>query len=265
MKKIFEYIGLTVLFLFSYYYTSEIAEYMSNKDEIMVFLEEKNSTLRSECTEGYINDDGVVLGISGLIIDMEKSYQNMKGFGYDESLIEYNENKCAVNKENSLGRYIIKGNPNKNAVSIIILLGDFEYAESFIETAKNKNIEISLLVNDNIYKSKKDILYNYYSNNVDVLYNGNDIKEFSKTFKNTYCVHTDSGKILEECKKAKINSIKVEKVYDKNAVINIKETLDKGDFIILNENKNNLNEFNILINYITSKGIKILNVTNHLK
>lgn len=264
MKKSFEYIGLTVLFLFSYYYTDKIASIMSNKDTIMVNLEEIDESLNKECTEGYITDEGVVLGISGLSVDMEKSYQNMKGFGFNKELIEYKEENCVVNKNNSRDRYIIKGNSKKNSVSLIINLKTLNYIESFINIANEKEIGLSFIVNENIYNQKKDYFIEL-NNKYDFLYNGNNIKEFKRYEDNFNCIYSSEYEMIDICSKEKINTIKTNKYYSKSALSEIKANIEKGDFIILEENKTNLNEFSAIINYIKSKGLNIENINNHLK
>lgn len=265
MKRFFEYVGLTVLFLFSYYYTGKIAEIMSNKDAIMVSLEEKDNTLNKECIEGYMNNEGVVLGISGLKIDMDKSYQNMKGVGYDESLIEYNESLCVVNKNNSLDKYIIKGNSAKSSVSLIIDIKFFEYIEYFKNIAKEKNIKLNFIVDDNILNKNKTELLELYEDNNDILYKGSNIKEFKQIFNNIYCVYNENNNMLDMCGKEKINTIKTDKYYNKELLLNIKKNIEKGDFIIIEENKKNMVEFSSVINYINSKGINIINISEHLR
>ena len=40
--------------------------------------------------EGSINEDGVVLGLSGLIVNVDKSYNNMKGIGFKEEFDNLN-------------------------------------------------------------------------------------------------------------------------------------------------------------------------------
>lgn len=265
MKKFFEYVGLTVLFLFSYYYTGRIAEVMSDKDTIMVNLEEKDSALNKECIEGYMNSEGVVLGINGLEIDKDKSYQNMKGIGYDESLIEYNEISCVVNKNNSLNKFIIKGNPSKSSISLIVDVKLFEYIEYFKNIAKEKNIKISYLVDDNVLNQNKNELLELYEDNNDILYKGNNIKEFKKIFNNTYCVYSESINMLDICSSEKINTIKPEKYYSKDLLLNLKKSVEKGDLIVIEENKRNMVEFSSVINYINSKGINIINISEHLR
>lgn len=265
MKKFFEYVGLTILFLFSYYYTGKIAEVMSDKDTIMVNLEEKNNTLNKECIEGYMNSDGVVLGISGLEINKEKSYQNMKGVGYDESLIEYNETPCVVNKKNSLNKFILKGNPTKSSISLIIDVKLFEYIDYFKEIANEKNIKINYLVDDSILNKYKNELLELYEDNNDILYKGTNIKEFKKIFNNTYCIYNERYNMLDICGSEKINTIKPEKYYSKDFLLNIKKNIEKGDFIVIEENKRNMVEFSSVIKHINSKGISIINLNEHLR
>lgn len=265
MKKFFEYVGLTVLCLFSYYYTSMLGEYVSDKDTIMVNLEEKDKTLNKNCTEGYINEYGVVLGISGLSINKQKSYENMRGLGYDESLIEYNYDECKINKENNIDKYIIKGNHHKNSVSIIIELDSLKYINSFINISNEKNIELNVLVNDYIFNNNISLLNKYYNEEINLLYTGNNIRKFKEEFNKTFCVYKEKYDLLESCAENEINTIKTSKIFYKDALLNIKNNLEKGDIIILKENMNNLNELSSIINYILSKGMEIISINDLLE
>lgn len=273
MKKIFEYIGLLTLVLFSFYYTNKVVEMNNEKDPIMVSIKEYASKVNSNCIEGYITADGIVLGINGIEVNQTLSYSNMKGVGYSETLMVFEEKKCVVTKKSNLDYYIIRGNPSKKSVSILIKLNSFEYLDQIINISENKNIKLGFIVDGiNLVEHKKylNILLN---SNYDILYSGDDkddLKEFINTIKsfNTkykpFCIYTENNDVLKMCNKNNLNSIKTEFIFNKDMLKNIKNTLDKGNLIVLNESKNVVEELSITINFIKTKGLSIVNVTNHL-
>lgn len=263
MEKIFRYTGLIVLICFSFYYTKVVAEFMKNDDAVMKEIENYAYTHNKECIEGYITDEGVVLGITGLIVDKDSSYSAMKGTGFNSSLIKYKDSSCVVSKENNKKNYILSGNPHKKSISLIINITNGKSINEIISISKNKNVKLSFLIDYKYLENNKELLNNY-----DILYKGNnekDLKLFLQELNNkTYCVYTDNDNILKYCSNNKINTIKTNKRYDKNYLTNIKNNLSKGDIIILDESINLKNELGVIINYIKSRGLKIIPVTEHL-
>lgn len=273
MKNIFKYVGIIALMCFSFYYTKEAAEFMRKDDAVMRQINEYASTHNRKCVEGYITEKGVVLGISGLIVDENLSYSMMKGSGFNESLIKYKDNPCVVTLDNNKKDYIIAGNPSKNSVSLIINITNGKSIEDIISVTKYKDVRISLLA-DYIYLDKnKDLVAKLLKDNYDFLYKGDndeDLSKYLKTFqeidksKKTFCVSLDNN-VLEYCYKKDLNTIKSDKIYKSKYLSNIKRNLSKGDIIILDESSNLKTEIGVIINYIKSRGLKIVTVSEHLK
>lgn len=274
MKNFFKYIGIFSLMCFSFYYTKEVAEFFKKDDAVMKEIENYASIHDKECTEGYINDEGVVLGISGLVVDKDLSYSSMKGTGFDSSLIKYKEIPCIVSLENNKDNYIIGGNPSKNGISLIINVINGKSINDIILISKNKSVELNFLIDYKYLENNKEIINNILNNNYDILYKGNnekDLKTFIKDLKsinknkNTFCVYTDNEDVLNYCMDNNLNTIKTNKIYNKNYLSNIKTNLSKGDIIILDESINLKNELGVIINYVKSRGLKIITVNEHLK
>ena len=273
MKNFFKCIGLITLICFSFYYTKEAAEFFKNDDAVMKEIEKYANTHNKECIEGYINEEGVVLGITGLVVDTNSSYSAMKGVGFDSSLIKYKESPCIVSLKNNKKDYIIGGNPSKKSVSLIINITNGKYINDIVSTAEYKNIKLSFLVDYKYLESNKELFKNLLNNNYDILYKGtseDELKKFIKNLKsidknkNTLCVYMNSDNILNYCMNNDLNTIKTSKYYNKNYFNNIKSNLSKGDIIILDESINLKNELGVIINYIKSRGLKIIITTNHL-
>lgn len=273
MKRIFEYAGLIALVLFSFYYTDRVVQMNNEKDPIMVSIKEYASKVNSDCIEGFITADGVVLGINGTLINPTLSYSNMKGVGYSESLMVFEEKECIVTKKSNIDYYIIRGNPSKKSISILIKVNSFKYLNQIINVSENKKVKLGIIVNgDSLFENKK-YLNTLLNNNYDILYSGNDkddlkkfmnnIKSFDSNYK-PFCIYVENNDVLKLCSKNNLNSIKSEFFFNKDILKNVKNTLDKGNIIILEENKNLLDELSVVINFIKTKGLKIINITEHL-
>ncbi len=274
MKKYFEYIGLLALTCFSFYYTEKVTNIMNSKDPIMINIEEYKEISDTDCKEGYITSDGVVLGVSGKEVDVKESYSKMQGVGYNEELMVFKSVSCNVNMDSTLDSYIIKGNEAKNAVSLFININDGTLLEEIIDISKTKNIKLNLIVTGSVLETHKEYLKKLYNDGYELIYGGleeNDLKKYTKIMKEfnnnprMYCINLGIKDTLNMCEKAKINSIKTDKNYTKDILLNTKTNLEKGSFYIYKENKNTLNELSSTINFIAGKQLKIMSITDMLK
>lgn len=248
-----KYILLIFIVILSFMYTNKVVDYSKINNTILTSIEEYSKENNKYCIEGKINELGIILSFDGKIVDKNKSYSNMKGNLFNENLIEYKEDDCILNKENNLDKYIISGNEIENNISLVIdIINEKNYKEMINIFEKNE-VQYNLLVNDNY----DDI----YTNNL--LYKGTNIKEFSKRYENIYCVQYKED-ILEQCKNRKINSIKIINYIDDNLYQNIKKLLNKGNIYFIKESNKNLNNLEITIKYIKSRGYNIVSVNELL-
>jgi len=159
MSKNIKVVGIVFLMIFSFYYTDKIAMYVQNntplKKEIIVFKD--NNIVPSINAE--INSDGIIPGINGLIVNVNKSYNKMKSDNvFSEYKLVYDEVKPEISINENTKKTIIKGNKNKNAISIIIdnyskigdLLNEYEFKYDYI----NKT-NYCILINNNCDNDKR--------------------------------------------------------------------------------------------------------------
>ena len=234
-------------------YTNKVIDYSKINNTLLTSIEKYASNNDIKCIEGKINEQGIILSFDGKIVDKNKSYTNMKGSIFNEKLIEYKEDECILNKENNYDKYIIKGNEIENNISIVIDVSNKKYYKEMINIFEKYNIEYNLLVNDNY---KEETINN-------ILYKGNNLKEFIKSYNNIYCVELNNN-LLEQCKKQKINTIRIVNYINDNLYLNIKKILNKGDIYFIKESIKNLNELEITINYINSRNYKIVSINELL-
>lgn len=261
MKEYVKYLSLVVFLIFSFYYTDKVIELSEYNNTILVSIDEYAKDYDYKCKEGSIKEEGIILGLSGLVVDKNKSYSNMKGIGFREELVEFKEDKCILNKNNNLDKYILKGNEYEDNISLIIDIDTGKYFDKFIKIASDKGIEINYLFNYNMLNANIDKVDNY--NNV--LFKGKNVDDFIRILHDEFfCVKTDEFDIIDVCKDKKLNSIKMINVIDKELLSNIKKILNKGEIVFIKENYVNLNEFSSTINYIKSKGYNIVSISELL-
>lgn len=121
MSKNFKVVGIVFLMIFSFYYTDKIALYVQNntplKKEIMVF-KDKNVV---PSINAELKDNGIIPGVNGLKVDVDKSYKKMKATNvFNKQKIIYEEVKPEISIMENTDKIIIGGNKAKNSLSIII-------------------------------------------------------------------------------------------------------------------------------------------------
>ncbi len=254
MKNYLKYIGVIVFTLFSFYYTDKVIELSEYNNTILVSINDFAKDNDRECMEGQINEDGIILGLSGITVDKNKSYSNMKGIGFREDLVEYKKNKCILNKEDNKDKYIISSNKYKNNISLVIDIDSLEYYEKMLEIAKRENVKLNILTNNNNFDSIS------YKENILLKTNSDNIKNFKKKISNFYCVKYNYFDVVKYCEEEGINSIKIKNYIDSDLLLNIKKSLDKGQIYFIKENSFNLNELSSTIKYIKSRGYNIISI-----
>lgn len=264
MKKYVKYILISLFFVFSIFYTNKVIEISQYNNTILASINEYASLKDYKCREGSISNDGIILGISGLVVNKNKSYSNMKGIGFKEELLEFDKDECILNKKNNIDRYILKGNDYNKNVSIVINTDSGKYFNKMLDVSESKNIEINLLMNTSFLRD--NITDNY--NHSNILYKGSslsDLNDFSSLLHNEFfCVKTNDYEIINDCKNKKLNSIKMNNEIKKDLLINTKKLLNNGVIIFIRENEFNLSELSSTINYIKSRGYNIVNINELL-
>ncbi len=253
MKSYLKYILVIFFALFSFYYTDKVIELSNYNDTILTSINDYASLKDTKCREGMISSDGIVLGLSGINVDKNKSYSNMKGIGFKEELIEYKKEECILNKENNLDKYIISGNKYKNNVSLVINIINGKYYENMISLNENINLLVDVNMIENL-ENKNNLLFKG---------NKEEFKIFRKNVDSFYCVKVDND-VIDFCKKNKVNSIKPINFIHKDLLLNVKKILENGIIIFIDENSCNLNELGSTINYIKSRGYSIVNINQLL-
>lgn len=243
MKMVFRNLGILALACFSFLLTDETIAVVKDNDKLMIEIKEKMNDYYINGVDGKITDNYIKLGYSGMEIDALKSYDQMKKIGY------FNENMLIFNyikPKNS-----IKDNQNK------IINGNFKNEVALVFKNPDNIDKIGKILKNNGYNASFIIDKEFYLNNfesIEELKENNDIiisdeyKFFKKELNDFYCY----SKKEEKCP----GIYMVEETIDINNYHDLKNKLNKGSIILLND----ANYLDVYIKYILSRGIKIVNM-----
>lgn len=274
MKKYLEYLGLILITVFGFYYTDKVTTLMNSKDPLMIEIKEYKDKISTDCKEGYLTEDGLVMGTSGYVVDVEESYSRMQGLEFNKDLLVFKEIKCKVNTKNTKDTHIIKGNESKNMISIFIKVNDLSHIEEITNKFNSNNIKINIITNGVTLEKNIDLFKNIYIKGNKIVYNGtseSDLDKFTDVLSSfnvnekTYCIVLSSNETLEHCKEKKLNTLKAKYIFTKEVYHNTLINLDKGNFYVYKENTLINDEINPLIKYIQAKNISIVDIEELLK
>ena len=259
--KVIKYLSVLLLACFSFFYTDKVINMINKKDPLMIEISSVKEDYDVLPVNAILEEDTVIPGINGKEIDIDKSYDNMKlgGVFREEALVFkdlYPTSSLYSNKD----KYIISGNTTKKEVAIITILN------SNIDKIKDiDNITIFInhkdLTTSNINNLKDKEIYTYGNNGVyskEILTSDNTIINRLSNNKSSYCLVRDKNEdILKVCND---NNMYVVIPTIEGNYYNIKNNLSNGSIILLD----NLNDIDIIIKYIKSKGYSIVNLSELL-
>ena len=160
-------------------------------------------------------------------------------------------------------KYIIKGNNNKQEVSIIVIV-DKNNTIDKIYNIDNITlfIDSKYLTIDNLNKIKSKDIYSYGNKGVynnELLLSDNTLIKRKNNKVPLYCLSKEKNEdTLNICNNNDMYVVIPNIVGD---LLNIKKSLSKGSIILLED----LNNINLIIRYINSKGYQIVPLSTLLK
>ena len=210
--------------IFTYSYSSFSVAVVKEYDDIMVYLNEIKDQYEIKSIDAKIDGNSIIPGIRGKAIDINKSYEKMKVINkFNSSLIVYKDTKPNISIDNNKNKYIISGNKSKNVVSIILKVDNMD--------------ELTSLSN---------FKYDYTFDN-------------KKTKVHNFCLYKDL-EYLNECANNNLYTIKPIFI-DRYPLRRTKEVISSGSILFYEVNNEFLNEYEIILKYIESRGLEIVSLT----
>ena len=277
MKNVIKIFGLLVLICFSFFYTDRVMNILLEQDPIMVEIIDNKNKYEILPVNAVIDNDTIMPGISGKVVLEKESYNNMKNFGlYLENYLVFEQVKPTISIDNNFNKYIISGNKNKKNVSIIFIVSNKKQL-NFLENKINSvDIKLNYFIDEKLLNSdtnyikmlKNREIYNYGDN-------GNYREDKMLTFNNLltrirkneaiYClVKEKNDEILRLCEKNNLYTILPNLVINNNLYNEIKDKISNGSIILIDLNQININNLNNAINFIQSKGLNVVYLSDLL-
>ena len=247
MKKILKVACFLILTGFSFYFTEKTAILVRNQDPIMQAIKEASVELNHEAVNASITKDYIIPGINGSRINEIKSLMQMKENNVFNSLFLVTESvKPKVSLNDNKDKIIIKGNPKKGAVSFIIESKD---TPSYTYL-KSHNIQASLLTKSDTYAKEETLeqLNNDFENKLNK----------AKTNSNI-CILNNYNK--EICLKYNKYLVEPSITLNKSNLVDSKSKIESGSIILLSKSTTT-EELEHIINYLTSKNLKIVTLSS---
>lgn len=269
MKKILNVLGVTILTLFSFYYTKQVANLSKSKDVIMQDIMLYKSNYEKKSCDAKIDNDTITPGLNGIMVDVNKSYSKMKELGvYNENLYIFIKEMPKVTINNNYNYFIQNGNRNNRNMSLLFIMEDDSYLFDILKILKSNDAKATFFINDNIsINSLKKITEDNHilgnmiiSNNKINIKNTNSYIDRVSTNKNRYCyTNTFDYDMLNTCKSLNMYTIKSTNISN-DPYIFVKENLKSGSIFDMKNNKKNVESLNIILKYIKQKGLNIVSL-----
>ena len=280
MRRFFEILGFLSLVCFSFFYTEKTIDVVKEVDDIMITLKEEEKKYNVKPENAKIDGQFMIPGISGKIVNREKSYEQMKPYGkFHPNLLKYDKVSPEVSIKNRYDKYIKSGNPKKRQVSLLFIIEEKSHPDMIQKILKKENAEATFFIDGNwLEKNRNKFLelidHQYTIGNYS--YQGNYQHESSVWVdtiikkvggqKNSYCL------VFDEDEKA-INICKLQKDYTIYPSIHIKEnpytevtkSVQNGSMIAMKINSKIEEELPMILKYLKQKGYDIVNLNKMLE
>lgn len=280
MRRFFEILGFLSLVCFSFFYTEKTIDVVKEVDDIMITLKEEEKKYNVKPENAKIDGQFMIPGISGKIVNREKSYEQMKPYGkFHPNLLKYDKVSPEVSIKNRYDKYIKSGNPKKRQVSLLFIIEEKSNPDMIQKILKKENAEATFFIDGNwLEKNRNKFLelidhqytignYSYQGNyqHESFVWVDTIIKKVGGQ-KNSYCL------VFDEDEKA-INICKLQKDYTIYPSIHIKEnpytevtkSVQNGSMIAMKINSKIEEELPMILKYLKQKGYDIVNLNKMLE
>lgn len=251
--KYFKLIGIMSLLVFSFYLTDLATEFAINSNPLMQTIKDNSKNYNTTSVNATINNNTIIPGIKGKVVNEMESFLNMKDFGsFNSNYLLYDFIEPEVSLNDNKEKIIISG--NKKLRQVTLLVRD----TNLIEYLKNNKYKYTKLIkyddlldkdNVNIESDRLKFL------DVDTLLN-------KKELNNKICILDYSN--IENCKKKKYYIVKPNIVIKNNNMVSNISNIDNGSIIYLSDNLS-LDNLKIIINLIKRKDMKLVYLSEIIK
>lgn len=268
-KNTIKLFSLFLLLLLSFIYTDKVFNEARGNDPLMKEVISYKKAHDVKPVEPKIKDDEMILGMSGLIINEEKSYKNMKE---DDT---FNKQKLVYDKKNpntSITKtydYYITNGISKNMVSIIFKVNNSTNVSELLSILAKTNVTVNFFIDGSYLEKNVETAFSMVNLNSEIYNLGYDNK-YSKsmisvtnnliesiTLKDSlFCLNeVKNDNYKDICASKKMLTLSPKLVNP--SITDLKKDLSKGVMIVYDLDEFDTSKFNFIISVIESRGYKI--------
>lgn len=270
-KKLIQITIVILLILFSFYYTNKTIEIIKESDPLMKRIKEESKKYEISAEDAIINENKMIPGKKGKEVDYDKTYTKMKRYGaYNESLTVFKETLPTISIENNYDKFIIGGNEEKKAITLVFAITKDSNPKEIIRILNQENTPGTFFIDglwlENNLSTVKQILNHEleilsYNDRYEEIYFSSALQYLKNVTGNNpkYCyAEYDNKEVIELCSKLKLHTIVPTIKINSSLFQQIKTKLQNASIISLPINKETETELKTVINFIRSKGYKIV-------
>lgn len=248
MRKYYQYFGLALIMVFSFYYTEKIALIVLNKNPLMQSINEEKATYEEKSVNAEIQGDYIIPGINGLAVNTRESFYNMQEIdAFNHYYLVFDQVSPDISLEDNKDKIIKQGNKRQKQVSLVL-----EESNLVSDYLKDNQYKASMLVNTSTYEAKSyfEVINNEVSN-FNSLENTLNLNKENKHI----CVINDSNYNI--CLNNKNYLVEPTLTLDSTNSIDVKNGLDSGSIIFITSSAN-LSDVKLLLKEIKYKNYGVV-------
>lgn len=268
-KNTIKLVSLFLLLLLSFIYTDKVFNEARSNDPLMKEVISYKRAHDVKPVEPKIKDDEMILGMSGLIINEEKSYKNMKeDDSFNKQKLVYDKTKPNTSIAKTYDYYITNG-ISKNMVSIIFKVNNSTNVSELLSILAKTNVTVNFFIDGSYLEKNVETAFSMVNLNSEIYNLGYDNK-YSKsmisvtnnliesiTLKDSlFCLNSAKNDDYKDiCASKKMLTLSPKLVNP--SITDLKKNLSKGVMIVYDLDEFDTSKFNFIINVIESRGYKI--------
>lgn len=268
-KNTIKLVSLFLLLLLSFIYTDKVFNEARSNDPLMKEVISYKRVHDVKPVEPKIKDDEMILGMSGLIINEEKSYKNMKeDDSFNKQKLVYDKTKPNTSIDKTYDYYITNG-ISKNMVSIIFKVNNSTNVSKLLSILAKTDVTVNFFIDGSYLEKNVETAFSMVNLNSEIYNLGYDNKYSKKmisvtnnliesiTLKDSlFCLNsTKNDNYKDICASKKMLTISPKLVNP--SITDLKKNLSKGVMIVYDLDEFDTSKFNFIINVIESRGYKI--------
>lgn len=266
-KKIIQILTVSLLMLFSFFYTNKSIELIRETDPLMKKIKATTEKYKVDAVDAKIIGNKIIPGKTGKEIDYQKSYTKMIQYGsYNEALTTFKEVTPAISIDDYYDKYIVQGNSENKAVSLVFKTNTTTNLQDIVNILNSKNIPGTFFIDGLLLENNTsffETMTNHelellsYDNKYDQIYFESAINYLNSLTKTSpkYCyAEYDQKEVIELCSSLKMHTIIPTIKTTKEPFKEVKNSLHNSAIISLPLSAITTKQLPSIIDYITQKG-----------